>query len=73
MVKKYRPKAGERVKLRDTGNIAIITYVNKSWINNKYGVWEHQISEITNGFPEYDSLGVREVRGKNIEKMAMEN
>ena len=67
---RYKPQKGERIKLKDTGNLAIIAYINNGWINKEYSVWEHQIATTINGFPEYNSIGVRKVSKKNIEKIA---
>ena len=69
---KYKPRKGERIKLKDTGNLANIISIGPKRIfsRRKYKAWEYKIIQAYGGIINYDSIGVRKVSQKNIEKLS---
>jgi len=74
---KYIPQKGERVKLKDTGNFANIISIGPQRVFSRrnyavweYKMWENQLCSIAEGITQYQSLGVRTVHKKNLEKLS---
>ena len=71
MKRKLKYLKGERVKLKDTSNLANIVSIGpkKIFSRRKYSVWEYEIVKAYDGILDYNPIGVRKVNQKNIEKI----